>query len=274
MRGFGADVVVAGAGAIGSALALTLAQAGLKVAVVDPSPTGANASAVAAGMLAPAFETLFDEGSAGRFDLFTTARDLWPGIAGAAGVDLERQGALAVGARQAVEGWAARLAAFGAEAAVLRPSAAAALARGLREGLWAVRSTDDWRLDPVAMLDGLRRSAEALGARFVAGRVVGFAGEEAVLDRDPPIRTSRLVIATGAARDLAPLAPELDQLTPVKGHILRLAGPCLPGPAIRAPGVYLCPTSSALILGASMERGRGDSVIDPIVVADLAARAE
>ena len=54
----GADIVVAGAGAIGRAVALALVRAGHRVTVVDP--LGANASGVAAGMLAPAFEALFD----------------------------------------------------------------------------------------------------------------------------------------------------------------------------------------------------------------------
>src|SRR5262252_5183075 len=49
-----ADVVVAGSGAVGSTIALYLARAGLQVVVADPAPQGANASGVAAGMLAPA----------------------------------------------------------------------------------------------------------------------------------------------------------------------------------------------------------------------------
>ncbi|HXQ45452.1 MAG TPA: FAD-dependent oxidoreductase, partial [Caulobacteraceae bacterium] len=51
-----ARVVVAGAGALGASIALVLARAGARVALADPAPQGANASGVAAGMLAPAFE--------------------------------------------------------------------------------------------------------------------------------------------------------------------------------------------------------------------------
>ncbi|HWU81320.1 MAG TPA: FAD-dependent oxidoreductase, partial [Caulobacter sp.] len=43
----GARVAVAGAGALGSATALRLAQAGFVVTVFDPAPLGANASGVA-----------------------------------------------------------------------------------------------------------------------------------------------------------------------------------------------------------------------------------
>ena len=69
----GADIVVAGAGAIGRAVAVALARAGHRVTVVDP--LGANASGVAAGMLAPAFECVFDAGSAGHYELLLEARE-------------------------------------------------------------------------------------------------------------------------------------------------------------------------------------------------------
>ena len=54
----GARVLVAGAGAIGSVLSLILAQEGARVILADPAPVGDNASGVAAGMLAPAFEAV------------------------------------------------------------------------------------------------------------------------------------------------------------------------------------------------------------------------
>ena len=55
-----ARVAVAGAGAIGSAAALTLARAGFDVTLFDPGSPGDNASGVAAGMLAPVAEAVFD----------------------------------------------------------------------------------------------------------------------------------------------------------------------------------------------------------------------
>jgi glycine oxidase len=84
----------------------------------------------------------------------------------------------------------------------------------------------------------------------------------------------KLVVASGASADLATLAPELGRLSPIKGHILRarIASP-IGGPVLRGAGVYLCPTPHELILGASMEVGRGDLDIDHRVVADLTRRA-
>ena len=67
----GPRVAVAGAGALGSLCALLLARAGARVTWLDPcldqdGRTTPNASAVAAGMLAPACEALFDPISPGR----------------------------------------------------------------------------------------------------------------------------------------------------------------------------------------------------------------
>jgi glycine oxidase len=269
--GGNADIVVAGAGAIGSTIALTLARAGHRVTVVDPAPD-ANASAVAAGMLAPAFETLFDATSAGQFWLLREARDLWPALAASIGVELDQTGALALGTPDEVERWTARLGAIEARAEVLSIAEATAATRWLSQGRAAVRTPEDWRLEPRATLAALRQAAEAAGAGFRDGRVVGFADGRVELEAGELV-ADRLVVATGAARDLAELAPALTALTPIKGHILRAAGEPATGAVIRGEGVYLCPTVEGWVLGASMEKGRGDSEIDPAVVADLIERA-
>ena len=56
----GLRVLVAGAGAFGTAIALELARGGAEVVLADPAGVGDNASGAAAGMLAPAFEALLD----------------------------------------------------------------------------------------------------------------------------------------------------------------------------------------------------------------------
>jgi glycine oxidase len=268
----GRQIVVAGAGAVGSAAAYALARAGGRVVVVDPGAP--NASAVAAGMLAPAFEALFDAISAERFGLFVEARDRWPALAQAIGLALARDGAMAVGARVDVEAWAARLAGIGARRQVLGPSEAAQLAPGLAPDAWAVFTPEDWRLDGGQALAALRAAAEALGARFVSGSVAGFAGGRVRLADGSSLEAGTLVVATGAARSLAATAPELNHLTPVKGHILRAAAPWPGGPVLRTGDVYLCRTSGGLVLGATMEAGLDDDAVDPGLVASLVARGE
>jgi len=261
MRGK-ADIAVAGAGAIGSTIALTLARAGHRVRVFDPAPPDAGASGVAAGMLAPAFEALFDEASHGRFELFRAARDLWLDLAKSIGLPLDRAGAMALGSSEEVAHWADQLAALGATASVLGPAKAAALAPGLAGGLNSAFSPDDWRLEPLAALTALHAAAEAAGATLIS----------APFTEADWARADLVVIATGASRSLVGLAPELAKLTPFKGQILRASGVVAPRPVIRGAGVYLCASADGLILGASMEPGRDDLEIDAAVVADLIAR--
>src|ERR1700743_2955789 len=92
----GPKVIVAGAGALGLSTALALADAGCSVTVCDPAK-GPQASAVAAGMLAPVFEAALDAETAGHLDLMLAARDLWPALALRAGIALDRSGTAAVG---------------------------------------------------------------------------------------------------------------------------------------------------------------------------------
>ena len=229
------DVVVAGAGVTGLAVALALARRGARVRVCDPAPLGDNASGVAAGMLAPAFEAALDPLSAGHFELLKAARDLWPGFAP---VEISREGAVFVSDARTVDAVAGRLEAAGA---VHRP-----VSSGVFTG-------EDWRLEPSAALRVLRAEAEAAGVRF-SSELITTKGEGV------------LVLATGAGRGPA---PELSALIPIKGHILRLSGGLTDGPVIRGEGVYVCPSSEGAVVGATMEEGAADRSIDAARTAAL-----
>jgi len=239
----GARVTVAGAGALGLAIALALAEAGADVTVRDPAAPGDNASGVAAGMLAPAFEAALDPVSADDFDLLMAARDLWPELATRVGIDLDRSGAAYYG--EHIGAVAARLRTLGAKAGVY----------GDR-----VYTQEDWRLSPLKALAALRTAAEQAGARFEA------------LAAEAPSDGETLIVATGAGG--VGLAPELAHLTPIKGHILRLSGGPDIGPVIRGDGVYICPDPAGAIIGATMEQGLADRAVDPVRVAALRAAAE
>ena len=94
-----ADVVVAGGGVIGTAIAWRAAAAGLDVILVDPQ-AGDGASLVAAGMLAPVSEALFGEDALLRLNLLAVRR--FPAFAAeleeltGQQVGLRREGTLAV----------------------------------------------------------------------------------------------------------------------------------------------------------------------------------
>lgn len=239
----GARVTVAGAGALGLCIALELAREGADVTVRDPAAPGDNASGVAAGMLAPAFETVLDAVSADHFDLLLAGRDFWSELAERVGIQIDRSGAAYYG--EHIGAVAGRLKALGAAAGVY----------GDR-----VYTREDWRLSPRTALAALRSAAEAAGARF----------EQAVADA--PIADEQVVLATGAER--RGLAPELTLLEPIKGHILRLSGGPDIGPVIRGDGVYIVPDPAGAIVGATMERGLDDRVVDGARVAGLRQAAE
>lgn len=250
-------VTIAGAGALGLASALALADAGCQVTVCDPVET--NASSVAAGMLAPAFEAVLDETARPHLRLLLAARDLWPGLAARAGIALERSGALAVGSAAWLDGLSKRFDALGLHAADVPLIALPSLSPGLsRDVEGALLSREDWRLDAGQALAALRAAAEAAGIVF---------RREMVAKRE----TDVLVVATGAARDLA---PELEVLTPIKGHILRYAT-AAQGVTVRAEGGYAAPGDGVLAVGATMEAGVDDAAVDPsktAALADLATR--
>ena len=247
-----ARVAVAGAGAMGSAVALALARAGLDVTVFDPRPLGDNASGVAAGMLAPVAETLFDPLSASHLTLLRRARDLWPAFAAGLDLPILREGVRIEGEADWLATVATRLEALDA------PFQRRDRALFSDEALF---SEEDWRIEPRPALDALRAAAQALGARL----------EPRAFTADDLPAFTTVVLATGPA-DAAGLAPELAALTPVKGQILRADRGPATGPVIRGQGVYICPGESPAI-GATMETGRDDLDVDSSATEGLRAAA-
>ena len=273
----GARVVVAGAGAVGSAIAATLAACGAAVIWIDPAAEGDNASGVAAGMLAPGFEAVLDGGDAQAFTLLEAARDRWPALLGRLGdpdVGLWRGGAVWLDLPGAdgldAHDLKARFDALGAEADVVD----AATARGFLASLpadltGALYTPEDWSLDPPLALAALRSAAIAAGAEVIRERVVAFDAGVARLSDGRTIAADALVLATGA--DASRIAPETAGLTPIKGHILRqvLSGRRTGGPVLRGVGGYVSATASGVHVGATMEPGVNDALVDPAIVERL-----
>lgn len=254
----GSRIAVAGAGAIGSATALALARAGLAVTVFDPAAPGDNASGVAAGMLAPASEAVFDEVSSPHLALLRRARDLWPSFVHGLAVEILTDGVRVEGDAAWLGGVEKRLPALG-------------LADdGQADG--AMFFAEDWRLDARETLATLRAAAIALGARFETGTVSNFENGALTLSDGRTERFESLVLATGATARNGALAPETTVLTPIKGQILRVAGGPANGPVVRGAGVYLCPGALTAV-GATMEFGRDDLTPEPLKTAPLLGAA-
>lgn len=87
------DVLIIGGGIIGCSIGWRLAQAGMKVTVLDRSEPGTEASAAAAGMLAPIGEMVTPRAFS---DLCIASRSLYPGFA----AELEEAGGCSVGYRR------------------------------------------------------------------------------------------------------------------------------------------------------------------------------
>ena len=261
----GLRVVVAGAGAIGSAIAVVLARRGALVTLTDPARVGDNASGVAAGMLAPASEALLDSVSASHFPLLLRARDAWEelvqGLAGAPALD--RSGAILHVDDPA--GYLRPAAAAGMSLAVIDDAEARRRAPGLGARGPFLYTPDDWRLEPQAMLDSLHRGLELLGGQRLQGRALDLEQGGVRLADGGGVGADALIWANGA---------DGPGLTPIKGQILRFAldGPAA-GPVVRGGGLYVAPAPGGMIAGATMEAGLSDRSISPEAVARLHAGA-
>jgi len=252
-------ILVAGAGVFGASIALVLAQAGADVLLADPGAPGDNASGVAAGMLAPAFESVLDPASANHFDLLRAARDRWPDFEqrlGGREIGLARSGAVWLSADIEVE-------------------------RGLRADLQARGATveqrdgnlftpEDWRLDAGLALAAIQDAAFAAAAAAVPAAVAAFKDGRARLVDGQEIACDALVVATGASAST--LTPELAHLTPVAGQILRFghSGEGPRSPTRRFPGGYRVDGADSVLIGGTMEPGRAT---DPAAADQLRARA-
>jgi len=250
----GVHVAVAGAGAFGLASALALARAGFAVTVFDPAPLGQGASGVAAGMLAPEAEALFDAVSAPHLALLRRGLGLWPAFV--EGLDIPL---LSDGLR--IEG----------ETAWLADLQQRSRAVGLSPPEWSdggLSITGDVRLEARHALAVLAGALLDFGGQLQQHAVVSFEPGRLVLSDGSVRAVDHLVVATGAARTPGPLAPELDHLTPIKGQIARLVAGPADGPVLRGQGVYVCPGAVPAV-GATMETGRDDLDPDPRLLQPL-----
>ncbi len=291
-----ADVVVAGGGVIGTAIAWRAAAAGLDVALVDPQ-RGDAASLVAAGMLAPVSESLFGEDALLALNLLAVSR--FPSFATeleeAAGhqVGLRREGTLAVAYDPGDHAALMRLTAFrrslGLGAEELDGRACRRLepflAPDVRGGaLFA----GDWSVNNRRYAAALLLAARAAGVRFVPGRVealrtrdgrvlgVQLAGNPAVSMLD----CGAVVVAAGCwSAGVAGLPDALRAaVRPVKGQLLRMRLPDRMPPVIshtvralvRGTDVYLVPRAGGeMIVGATCEERGPDLTVTAGAVHDL-----
>lgn len=243
------DVIVIGAGVLGLCTAAELGRRGHAVTVVDPG--GANASGVAAGMIAPALESLLDDLGPERAALLKRARDLWPAFADVHALNLHREGA----------DWRG-------------PDAAAAVARLKALGFAAspspggLTTPDDWRIE---VSTGLKALARAAGVTMVRGRVHRLSGHtrrwRVETDDGRVWFSPTVVLATGAEAAVAGLPDSVVEavttITPIRGQLTSV-NTAAPPRVVRGAGVYAAAAEGGVVVGATMEPGRRDLEPDPV----------
>ena len=288
-----ADVVVAGGGVIGTAIAWRAAAAGLDVVLVDPAD-GHAASLVAAGMLAPASEALFGEGALLRLNLLALRRfgSFAAELEEATGhqVGLRREGTLAVAYDPGDYAALIRLTAFrrsaGLDAEELDSRACRKLEPFLAPDVHGgVLFADDWSVDNRRYAAALREAAGSAKVRSVRDRVLEVRVRDGQargvrLGDGGDIDAARVVVAAGCWSGTVGGLPDALRtvIRPVKGQLLRLRHPAGVPPVIshtiraivRGTDVYLVPRADGeLIVGATSEERGPDQTVTAGAVHDL-----
>ena len=290
-----ADVIVAGGGVIGSAIAWRAATAGFGVVVVDPGADEA-ASLVAAGMLAPVSESAFGEDALLRLNLLALRR--FPGFtaeleqASGQGVGLRREGTLAVAYDPGDLAALARMTAFRRSAGLDAEELDARACRRLEPFLapdvrGGVRCAGDWSVDNRRYLAALREAMQAAGVRVVRGRVTEVctsdgraSGVRLAGSHTAAVDGAAVVVAAGcwSGAITGLLETVRNEIRPVKGQLLRLRTPAGMPPVlshtvratVRGAEVYLVPrTDGEVVVGATSEERGFDRAVTAGAVHDL-----
>ncbi|MDP3494735.1 MAG: FAD-dependent oxidoreductase [Hyphomonadaceae bacterium] len=286
-------VAVVGAGIIGLSAALELRARGADVAVYESgTELGAGATVRAAGMLGAAFEWAIEADQRALAALARHAGMLWPDFAarieraGGGSLEFSKEGAIVVARSDAETEWLETLAAAcQARELPVRRLSAAELKREEPALTGVVKAAlvlpEDRHVDAQIALQRLGAALSRAGVGFRFGRRVERIVGGQVFQMPDGERFDRVVLATGMGSlpvfvgpRGAPLEHGLVEAVPVKGQMLALA-PVNGGPrhVIHTRDIYIVPKSRWVLVGATSERGRADTSVDPAKIAALKSRA-
>lgn len=282
------DVIVVGAGIVGSACALALHKDGWDVALVDGAGAGAGATAAGMGHLVALDET------ADELDLCLLSLGLWkaffaayPGVGEALHCGTlwvaENDHQLHEAAQRAE-----RLSLRGHQADLLTAAQVARLEPALRPDLCGgVRVAGDSVVYPPAVADCLARELQARGGTLYLGRQVSAIDNAGVLlTNGDAIGAGRVVVATGVqARALLPEVPVFGR----KGHLAisdrypgmlthqvvsMNYGQTAAGDDALAVAANVQPRATGQwLIGACRQDRQADTAVDPVVLAKVLAAA-
>lgn len=283
------DVVIAGGGVIGCAIAHALAHAGVgRIVVAEPMIPGGEASGAAAGILAVA-STRAPRGVV--FELRRASAALFPELVeklrGATGIDVEYSSHgvldLAFTARDAatLERVVSRRLEQGFSAELLDPPQALSHEPAVNPTIRsAAYFPDDRSINSVRLVEALHAAARAHGVEFRLG--TGLNGVEHAKGRVSAVRvgedwlpTGHLIIAAGVwSREVASLLRVKVPVRPDRGEMLALR-PTSPLRRILSwNDGYLVPRANGeVFVGSTSARGVEEKVVTASSMALLLRRA-
>jgi len=269
-QGAATDVLIVGAGIMGTSAAWELARHGLSCLVLERSVPGAEASSAAAGILgaqaeahAPGPMTELCLASRARYEKFAstlvaeTRIDVGYRACGVLRVGFERE---AVTKLKQSSAWQRKR---GLSVEQLTTQKLVALEPGLSQTLaGGVRFADDCRVEPRALLRALHIAALTRGVRFQSGafvRRIALEDDRAVgvvLDDGTLLRAKNVLVAAGSWTSLIDgLGIPAGRVIPARGQIVELELPAPPlGHVVFGPGAYLVPRDDGrLLIGSTLE---------------------
>jgi len=253
-----ADIAVIGAGVVGLATALALADTGLDVVLLGDARAG-EASPAAGGILDAGHGFPPD-----TLDLLRTARDLWPAWVGmltertGVAIPLNRDGVLRL-ATSVHE--AERLAALADEHAEwLDARALTALEPQLAHAQGALRFRHDGAVNPLILLKALKQAVgKHVHARALQQTVASIeagstaAGAKVNIQGGDTITAMRVVLAAGVWSAEMPGVPTQLPITPVRGQLMSVASKALRHVVMMGEGYVIPRGDGRTILGGTEE---------------------
>ena len=262
------DVAIAGGGLIGGAIALELAQAGLRVGVFDRGEPGREASWASAGILSPAPE---NPGAIPMVPLGKASLALYPEFVAnveetaGQGAGFRPKGTIeALFSADAVRDLSTVIAlhhGLGLKAEPLRPEDARELEPALSAEVEAAAlRPDEASVDNRLLTEAVLASAQRSGAEIFAGRgvrgILREGGRCAGLRlRDENVAAKWTVVAAGAFSSQIEGAESYAPVRPAKGQILALRADGLKMERVLwSDKVYLVPRDDGrIVVGATVE---------------------
>jgi len=263
------DVIIIGGGVIGCTIAWRLAQAGLKVTVVERGRVGCEASRAAAGMLSPQGES---QTPGPFFDLCLRSRAMYKHFAEelkeTSGIDVEYkdEGTLFVVLDNEDDPEKTRWAEWQIQAGLsvehVTPSVLRKIEPAVTENISrAIFLPDEHQVENRRLMDALEVTIKRAGVELIEDTEVTALSMErgrmtGVVAGSKHFKSGSVVLAAGAWSDrlLAPLGMTLNVI-PARGQMIAVRGPISPiERVIHSSRVYIVPRRDGRILiGATVE---------------------